>query len=356
MRKTIFSLLIVSMLFWTGGCAKDPPLKVAVMTVLESGSIIGSSEIDALRLYLKENEVKNIEIIPFNDGWDPERVPEVYKEIREADIDIIITSHTSTCAVVLKELTDLEKDDVLVFLTGSTTNLLTGIDDNNIRLIQDVEKEQRSIANKINEYRFKKLLIIRDVYNENYTEPALAFFKDHYKGNFDVINFSIKDMDIEKIEKEIEGADFDAVYTLVGGNQSISGTMAQLAYIKNPKSKIFFTPWNNAPTVIETSGEALSNVIISNHYAVLKDASVKEYIETFKTEFGYAPTYNSLHLYKTIDIIHQIQNSGIKSPKGIRDHIIKTKVFQTPFGEHVFDEFGDTEMELYFIPNPQNLF
>lgn len=356
MKKSVFLFLLLLIILSTSSCRKEEPLKVAVMTVLESGSIIGSSEIDALRLYLKENDVKNIEIIPFNDGWDPLRVPAVYQEIREAGIDIIITSHTSTCAVVLKELTDLEQDEVLVFITGSTTNLLTGIDDNNIRLVQDVSREQKSIADNINSYNFNNLLIVRDLYNINYTEPALRFFTEHYKGQFEIIDFSIQDIKIHEIEKEMEKKDFDAVYTLIGGNQSVSGTMAQLGYIKNPEAKIFFTPWNNATTVVETSGEAIKNVEMANHYSIFSDESVKGYMEAFKAEFGYLPTYNSLHLYKTIDIIHQVNEMGIKNPSDIKAYIIETKVFETPFGRHVFDEYGDTEMDLHFIQNAKEAF
>lgn len=349
MKRFMILILIAIILLGSVSCVDDKNVKVAVMTVLESGSIVGTSEIDALRLYIKENKIKNIEIVPFNDGWDPKKIPEVYKEIRKQGIDIIFTSHTSTCAIELKKLTDLEKDDVLVFVTGSTTNDLSAIDDNNIRVIQDVEKEQTSIADYISSYNYKKLMIVRDLDNNKYTEPALNYFLDHYKGDYEYFDISIKNINTQDIEDKFKASSFDALYTLIGGNQTASGTIGQLAYLLNSDVTIYFTPWNNASTILETSGESISSSVMANHYNIFDNTGVMEMISSFKNEYGYSPTYNSLHLYRAFDVFEQALSEGKRTPTDIKNYIIEKGEFDTPFGELKFNQFGDTDMDLYFI-------
>lgn len=356
MKKILLLIFITTVILTTSSCTGDKTVKVAVMTVLESGSIVGSSEIDALRLYIKEHNIKNVEVIPFNDGWDPEKIPGVYKEIRKQGIDIIFTSHTSTCAIELKKLTDLEKDDVIVFVTGSTTDELSNIDDNNIRVIQDVEKEQMSIANYISSNNYKKLMIVRDLDNNKYTEPALKYFLENYTGDYEYMDISIKNINTQEIEDKFKNTSFDALYTLIGGNQTASGTIGQLAYILNPDVTIYFTPWNNASTILETSGESINSSVMANHYDVFDNQGVMQMISNFKDEYGYPPTYNSVHLYRSFDIFMQSLRAGNRKPTDIKNYIIQKGEFETPFGNIKFNEFGDTDMDLYFIHDIRGAF
>ena len=45
------------------GC-RQSKLDVAIMTKLEAGSIVGSSEINASKLFLDDNNIKNLDIVP----------------------------------------------------------------------------------------------------------------------------------------------------------------------------------------------------------------------------------------------------------------------------------------------------
>lgn len=356
MKKIIVFIISFVMIFMTA-CKSEEKVKIGILTKLEAGSIIGTSEIDAAKLYLKEKNIKNIEIYAFDDAWEQEKVEKAYKEAREEGIDIIITSHTSTCGIELKKLTDQEKEDVIVLVTGSTTNKLTGLDDNTIRLIQDVESEQRSLAKHISSFNYDNIILVRDIYNYEYGNPALKFFEENYNGKFTLLDIDIKNVDMKKLEDTIKNTDHDAVYTLIGGNQTISGTIAQLAYQKNKNVKIYFTPWNNATTIVETAGEAIDSCVMSNHYPFRRDSEgVEKYLTDFDEEYGYAPTYNSLHVYKTMEILDEAIINGNKKPMEIKKYIIEKGKFETQFGETIVNENGDTDMDLYFIENFKDAF
>lgn len=339
------------------GCQGSQPIKVALLTKLESGSLIGSSEVDAVRLYLEEKGIDNIELVPINDGWDTKQVVTAYQEARQQGIRFFLTSHTSTVALELKKLTDQEKEEVLVFVTGSTTDQLTGLDDNNIRVVQDVASEQKSIAEEISKRAYPNLLIIRDLDNNKYTEPALTYFEKYYKGKFTVIDISIKALDMTALQSQIAEVDFQGVYTLIGGNQTVSGSVAQLAWRQNQNIQVYFTPWNNATTVIETAGEAIDVCIMANHYPFKGDEpAINSYMERFKKVYDYAPTYNSLHMYRGMALLNEAIQSGAKTPVEVKTYILKQKLFKTEFGDIIIDAKGDTDMPLYFIDKIKEAF
>lgn len=360
-RKVFQSCLLLCIILLFGialaGCQTKSPLRVAVMTKLEAGSLIGSSEVDAAHLFLNREQIESIEIVPYNDGWEPEKIASVYKEAREKGINVFITSHTSTCALELKKLTDLEQEEVLILVTGSTTALLSGLDDNNIRFIQDLISEQTSIGNEVNAQGYQHLVILRDLDNSKYTEPALENFLKVYKGKYTLLDFSIKDLDIGAIQKQLEALNYDAVYTLIGGNQTVSGSLAQLAYQVNPDITVYFTPWNNGSTVIETAGEAIEVCVMANHYQISDETpGVADYFAEFKEKYSYSPTYNSLHVYRAMEVLSKAVATGHTKPVDIRKFILETATFETRFGTLKLSPTGDTEMPLYFIKNIKDVF
>lgn len=357
MRKAWLIVWFVGTLIIFTACQSKEPIKVGIFTRLEAGSIIGASEIDTVKMYLENAHIDDIKIYPFNDNWDPERIESVYKDARSQGVNIFFTSHTSTCAMELKRLTDMEKEDVLVMITGSTTDLLSNLDDNNIRVIQDVHSEQKSIGIELERYQLENLVIARDTDNYRYTNPALKYFLENYSGQTTLVDFSVNDFDISAMKTQLSTLDFDAVYTLIGGNQTISGSIAQLAYNINPQVTVFFTPWNNATTVIETAGDAIDVCIMANHYPFQGDSEVvKHYMDSFKEKYQYAPTYNSLHLYRAISILATAIKQGHTQPKDIKQYIIETQRFETEFGPMEFSPTGDVDMPLYFITDIKGAF
>lgn len=356
-KKMVLLFIFIVSFSVLSGCVSNKPVKVAIMTKLEAGSIIGSSEVDGVRMFLKEKGITNVELVPFNDGWDPTMIKAAYEEVRAQGINIIITSHTSTCALELKKLTDLEQDKVLVFVTGSTTNLLSNLDDNNIRVVQDVASEQTSIAKEIQSHNYKHLLIVRDLDNNKYTEPALEFFKKNYSGKVTLIDISIKNLDMSQLKNDIKDLNYDAVYTLIGGNQTSSGSIAQLAWVINPNITVYFTPWNNASTVLETAGKAIDVCIMANHYPPKNNQpGVKAYFDHFKATYNYAPTYNSLHVYRAMSVLSSAINANKTTPTQIKAYLIKQKTADTDFGSLEINAFGDVDMPLYFIDNIKDAF
>ncbi len=350
-QNFIFLVLFIFVVLVLFSCEKEKPVKIAIMTKIESGSIVGSSEVNAARFFIEEKNIKNIEIIPFDDGWDSEKSKIAYENVKKQGIKILITSHVSTSALAIAD--SINKDKILTFVTGATTNILSKKDDYIIRNILDVELEQKQIAEFINNTPEKKLLIVRDSDNFAYTEPALKYFTDFYKKElFRKIDISISKLDIAMLEEEMKKDSFDVVYILIGGYKSVSGSIGQLAKKLNQNVKIIYTPWMKTPALLETAGDSIENSIIPAHYPPkAENPKILNYIDRFKKKYSHAPTFISLNVYSALEIIYEAIQAGNKTPEEIKSYIISKKKFTTEFGSITFDEYGDTEMPLFFIKN-----
>jgi len=348
MSKKLKLMALFLMLLLLSGCTSVT--KIALMTKLESGSLYGISEVDSAKYYLKSNGINNIEIVPYNDGWDPERIESVYNEIREDDIDIIIASHPSSCALELLDLINKEEDPVIVFFTASTTDRLSGVDDSIYRVIQDVEKEQKSIAEYIATEEYNDLLVVRDTENYGYTEPAEEYFKKYYIGNLNVIDVHASKFNSSEIEAVMQDYSFDAIYLLIGDYQANAGVIAQVAVKLNNEVDIYYTPWMKTPDIIDTAGNTIYQSVMPSHYpARNKDEEVNSYIEAYKKEYDYVPTFDSLNVFKVMEVINQNIMQGKRDPISMKKNIDSIRSYETKLGPVNFDEFGDTETELFFI-------
>jgi len=302
------------------GCKRK--VLVAIMTKLEAGSIVGSSEINASKLFLEDNNIHDMEIVPLDDGWNPAKAIKAYEELKKRGICLLITSHTSVCAIALEKF--INRDHVLTFVTGAATNKLSDKNDYILRNIQDVESEQKSISEYVNGLPGGSVIIIRDTDNSAYTGPALSYFKQHLKKQIiGIIDISISRFNIDEMIRLIRRRDTGIAYLLIGGYNIAAGNIAQAIYNANPNTRIIFTPWMKTPTLLDTLGSAVNVSVMPSHYPPRKPGgAIDEYFKRFKKRFGYSPTYISLNVYTALEILHDAVSAGYNDPDEIKRYII----------------------------------
>ncbi|MCK9289778.1 MAG: ABC transporter substrate-binding protein [Candidatus Cloacimonadales bacterium] len=339
-------IIILSIVLCT--CAKQEKIKIAIMTKLSSASIVGSSEINAGKLFIEKNNIKDLEIYAYDDQWEPNESIIQFNKMRSDGIDILITSHISGCVIALEEMINNEK--VFCFVTGATTDEISGKDDFIFRNVQDVISEQKSMAEFTNKH-YNDLLVIRDTDNFAYTEPALKYFLKYQKLNsVHLIDISIANLNLDSLRQEIEVFDFDSLYLLIGGYQVNAGNIAQLVDNIKPKIPILYTAWMKSPTLLETAGQTIKQSIIASHYPPYgENKNIINYLNDYQNKFGELPTYISFNVYSALEIIYEAIRNGNKSPQEIKDFLLEKRVFSTQFGEIIFNNYGDIEASLYFI-------
>lgn len=331
-------------------CLKGEKVRIAVMTKLEAGSTVGTSEINAAKLFMEQRGVTGIEVVPVNDNWDPERSREALEEILAQGIRILITSHTSTCALAIMDR--INSAPIITFVTGATTDRLSKKDDFMFRNVLDVAREQEHIAGEIDRMPGESLLIIRDTMNFGYTEPALGYVKQYLRTRICGIMEVRADMlDLPALQARLAGVSCDKAYLLIGGYQSLAaGAIAQAVKRRFPAARIMLTPWVKSPQLVEAGGDALRDCVLPSHYPPRgQSASIARYVETFHGRFGYSPTFISINMYIALQILSQAIDAGRRTPQEIKSFILEKKTFHTDFLDVRFDEYGDVTIPLYFV-------
>ena len=288
-------------------------------------------------------------LYPSDDGWNPVKAVEAYGEMKKRGIRVLITSHTSVCAIALEKA--INRDHVLTFVAGAATPVLSDKDDYILRNIQDVESEQKSIAGYINGLPGATVTIIRDIDNDAYTTPAYESFRRHLKKRLNgVIDISISRFKIDEIDRRFRTHNTNIAYLLIGGYNVASGIIAQAIHKANPGARIIFTPWMKTPTLLDTLGDAVGNTVMPSHYPPRKQGgAIDNYFKRFEKRFGYSPTYISLNVYTALEILNDAVSAGYRDPDSIKRYIINKKKFKTRFCDIEFDGQGDINAPLYFI-------
>ncbi len=340
--------LFVSAAFTLGGCSR--PIPVALMTKLVSGSLVGTSEAAAAKIFKQDHSESPMEIETFDDGWDPEKTKEAFRTITSRGYQFLITSHTSSCAVAIAD--DIDREGVLTIVTGATTNTLTGKDDWIIRIVPDVEEEQKAVARIVATLPVHSILVVRDRDNDAYTGPAYAAF-NRVLGSLDgytLHNYDVSTLkpDLSELNRVFTLRTYDFLYLLIGGYQSVAGNFAQLSFHIHPQATILFSPWMHNPDLLSTAGPALARGILPSHFPPRSTSpAIDGYIKRVEKSFTFTPTYISLQVYQALELLDRAFKAGKRSPRDVKAWILDQGRFTLAFNSIEIDRFGDAHAPFY---------
>ena len=358
-RRRSAAFLVLALSAALAGCSR-PTLRIALLTKLESGSLVGASEANAATLFLetraKSGKPADIEVIPYDDGWEPDKALAAYRRARDDGIEFFVTSHTSTCAVAVAE--PMRADGVFTLVAGSATTALSGRDDLILRNVPDTAFEQKRIAEYVSGLPGRRVLVLRDLDNAAYTGPARDAFLRELRGKV-VTEHQVRmsALDLDAVEAWMRAAPFDILYVLVGGYQASAGAFAQLALAVNPDARIVFTPWLKTPALAASAGQALARSTLPSNYPPKgTDPRVDGYLAEFEARFGYVPTFISLNVYAALETIAAAWDAGARTPVAAKTWILGKGEVPNRFGATGFDAYGDATTPLYMIEDPRREF
>ncbi|WP_304240118.1 ABC transporter substrate-binding protein [Gracilinema caldarium] len=349
----IYQWLLLTMVITFFSSCVQPEIKVALLTKLEAGSIIGTSEIAAVKEFERTHPNSRIHVIPFDDGWDPVRTKQAYGEVQRNNIQFLITSHTSTCATEI--ISDINRDKRLTIVTGATTTQLSKKDDYILRIIPDATQEQTAIAAKIAELAPKNILIIRDLSNPGYVIPAQEAVISELRRLVNTVKIKTYDIDANKIDitglaPVMTDASYEVLYVLIGGYRNIAGNIAQYFYTFHPEATIFFTPWMNNKELINTAGPAISKSILPSLFPSRKESpNIEAYMSSIETNLHLSPTIISLKVYQALELLDLAFRARAANPEKAKTWLLSQKTIETRLGSITFDAFGDSSAGYYFI-------
>ena len=354
-RLTIGLLLLAAGLagsvYWTLTSLASKKITVAVDAPIMNKRIFDPSDMDAARFYFEENPDSRMQIKELFYDFDPKRSPERFEAAMDDGIEFFVTTQPSSTLLASTQL--FQTPSALLINTSSTNPSTTGKDDYIIRIIADARAEQQAIANYVDSLPGKRLLVLQDSANSEYTDPAFDYFIAALDGG-DQWKITHEKLLFENFNptrfQQLMSEPFDALYVLGGDFQASMGNMVQLFHQYHPNAPIVLTPWARSNAIYETAGPALDRMVLLGHHpGKAQDPAVADYLQRFTKRYGYQPMAMALMVRQGLELLEQAFAAGHTDPEAVKQYLLSQPELQTSLGTIRIDAYGDSQQALHPI-------
>ena len=318
---------------------------VGVDEPVVNGAVIDPSDRNTADLYLEEHPRSRIRLVDHFNPADPARAPASIAALKRKGVALFVNTQASNLAV--PSLPQFADGQALAITVSAVSNALSGRKDFFLRIVPDLNGEQRAIAREIDRLPGKRLLVIQDTGNRAYTDPAFRSFAAALapSGRWQIERRTMPIARFNAIRDchLLEG-DFDALYILGGGFVPIIGNISQFFHTVNPRAPILVTPWARSPQVSGSAGPAAAWIRVASPYPSRRqDPQVEAFLRRFERRFGYTPHAMALGTYQALELLDQALAHGGGTPSAVRRYLLSRPQHSTSFGPIRFDSYGDVQ-------------
>ena len=294
-----------------------------------------------------------VELIIYDDKADPDVAIEVNRKLIAAGASAILGHALSTVAV--KAVSVMNEEDRLMIAVGSLSPELTGLDDNLIRLMVPLDKEAPLTASlAYDRLGLRKMAVVYDLSNPNYTESYYRHFKKHYESLGGEISGSFgfdprESFSAPEIAAQIANSQAEGLFVIT--NAIHGALICQHLRKSGSTMDIIASSWSFIDAdFIQNGGRAVEGTVCitgfnressSESFVKFK----KEYEQRFGEEISMAGQlgYESAHVLLGALAITE-------DPKLLKKTILDQKVFTSVGGgEITLDEFGDPARTMFVL-------
>ena len=327
------------------------PVAIGIDLPLTAGGAIDPSDKNTADLYLEEHPDSRIEIRNFYNSADPRLGPaELRKAMREG-IPFFINTQASNSAI--KSLDLFRSPQALTINVSATSTKLSNLDDHFMRIIPDLNVEQKAVAEQVNKLPGRRLLILQDNSNLAYTDPALRSFRKALDPRWQVETRQINYVTYQPQQlAALLHQPFDALYLLGGAFLPSIGNMAQQFHRHHPQAPIVLTPWARSAMIEDHAGDAAARILqISPYPDARRDPVLRSYLERFQKRFGYEPYAMSIGTRQALELLEQAFRRGYRTPADVKRYLLSQSSHRTSLGTIRFNRTGDSEggLQAYWL-------
>ncbi|HOJ78870.1 MAG TPA: ABC transporter substrate-binding protein [Bacillota bacterium] len=351
--RIVFKFLLVIFLLFTASCHyKQESIKVGfVGTLIGRYSDISINCRNGVMLAVEEINQNGgvngipIELIIKDDQMDPETAIRVNHELHQSGVQVVIGHMTSAMSsVALPEITKLKM--LMISPTTSATSF-SGLDDYFLRVYPSNEQSQQILAQFIYyKYKLKKIAIVADLRNQNYSEEWAVDFRTEFQrlgGEIEkmVSFYSRVSVNMNQIAQQILEAKPEGILIIANSNDTANFCQQIKKY--NRQLPLFTTSWAISGSILEYGGTAVEGLVFPeifdrDHPGETYQCFLKAYIE----RFGDEPSFAALMGYETMQVIFQAMlNLEEISSDGLKEAIINQRNFKGLQEDFQIDKYGD---------------
>lgn len=291
---------------------------------------------------------KKIKLVIKDDRTDRQKAKEVIREFEEQNINKIIGFSISG---MYEAVVDADKKGMFIISPTMTTIKLSHRDDNFTRVLPENSKQADYFAKIIKDKNSKKIGVIYDYDNREYSSPIVQRFKNNLK-NLDIELsyerlFTKFDMNAELFAKDIKRLELDAIYMICNSTDAakIIQQMEKLEYNIDK----YASSWAFNEELLSYGGKTVEGVYGASEYNYLnQDESYLEFEAQFKRYFNEEVSFGAVFGYESMMILSQaMKKADSLSPSDIKKSFLKTKKFKGIQSDITYDEYLDASRETF---------
>lgn len=270
-------------------------------------------------------------------------------------VNLIIGPVHSVVANSVIEAT--QEQDILVISPTVSTENLSEIDDNFIRITTKSSIQGSSLA-KVVKYRGdKKILLVKDFENRAYTDFVVHGFRQ--KSNalglniIDEIAFSAEH-DINDLVTKIVQYEADAIVFITNGKDAARVIQAYNKIAKLPN--LYGDMWAKWSNVKEFGGKVVNGMIFVGINKSNKDLEKElHFASAYKQFFGSEYSMPSVYGYEAVKLYAQaVENGSSFDVEDIKEQIFKMGQIDGVVDSYSLDKYGDAIREFSYFEIKDN--
>lgn len=291
-----------------------------------------------------------IELIIKDHRGDKSLCEDLTKELVSQGVKVIIGPLTSGMSGAV--LNGVKGSDIIVVSPTVSTDELTGIDDNFLRLISPSSTQGKSLGNIINKRNEKNVIVIADHTNKEYAEGVILGLNDILNYNPQTLYFENKDS-VNEVIDNVKRIKPDGIVFISSGIDTALFIQNINKIMELPN--LYGSSWVKLSDVARHGGKVINGMIITDNYKS-KNISLKEYDfnEKYKKRYNSAPNLPAIYAYEAFNvIIEALLLSPQKTSQQIKEAIISKHNFEGISEDFVIDKYGDAQRKqsLFEIEN-----
>lgn len=355
----LIGIFIFSSVITFNGCSKkENVIEIgAVLPLSGDIAVYGKKMKQGLDLAQKEInsnggiDGKSVELIYEDDKGDAkESVSAVNKLINTDHIKIIIGGAISSTALATVPIID--KNEVVLFSPAATNPKLSGMSKFFFRNWPSDVFDGTAMAQFASKELNLKNIAVLYVNNDWGLATSDLFIDTVMKHDGKIVikeSFEPNSTDFKTQLIKIKNSRPDALY-LIAYQKEIINILKQKIQI-GLSCQLLSTYGFYDPEIIELTGDASEGTIITAPFydSGSDNILIKNYVESFKKEYGEIPDIWSAQAYDALNIIASAYKNGSKTSNDVRDYISHLKNYEGVSGLTSFDENGDVYKPLRFL-------
>jgi len=348
--------LLLFLVFFTA-CSQTKPVKIGFVSDLSSrNSAIGIQARNGLNMAIEEINSnggirgRKLEAIIGNHKGETEVCTAVVRDLITRGSNIIIGPMVSGMASTV--ISAAEESGILVIGPTVSTDALSGIDDNFLRIVATASSQGNSLASSVLSLDNKNLVLILDKKNIAYTRAVSEGFHNKLKNTdiqiADDIYFENKD-EFQDIVEQLEMIKPDAIVFSASGIDTAG--IIQLYAKHNEIPQLYGSSWVKVTNVIDYGGKTVEGMIIIDSFENPEPIKrEREFTRKFRDLFGTEPNIAARSVYETVYLYVQAFSisKSLKSSE-IKKTILDMEIIEGIDSEFHLDKYGDGVRKLSFF-------